>query len=33
MEIDILRRKAEEDKNHFRNKNVTYKNEIEEIVK
>lgn len=33
MELDVMRRKAEEDKQHFRNKNITYKNEIEELVK
>ena len=33
MELDVMRRKAEEDKQHFRNKNITYKNEIEDLVK
>jgi hypothetical protein len=33
MELDTLRRKAEEDKTFFRNKNVAYKNEIGELVK
>lgn len=33
MELDALRRKAEEDKNFFRSKNITYKNEIGELVK
>jgi predicted nucleic acid-binding Zn-ribbon protein len=33
MELDVMRRKAEEDKQHFRQKNITYKNEIEDLVK
>jgi len=28
-----MRRKAEEDKNYFRNKNISYKSEIGELVK
>jgi regulator of replication initiation timing len=33
MELDVLRRKAEEDRNMYRNKNIGFKNEIEELVK
>ena len=33
MELDALRRKAEEDKNFFRGKNVQFKSEIGELVK
>jgi len=33
MELDSLRRKAEEDRNFYRAKNVNFKNEIEELVK
>jgi len=33
MELDALRRKAEEDRTFFRNKNIAYKNEIAELVK
>ena len=33
MELDGLRRKAEEDKHFFRNKNIQYKREIGELVK
>ena len=33
MELDTLRRRAEDDKNHYRTKNIQYKNEIEELIK
>jgi len=33
MELDTLRRKADEDKHFFRSKNHTYKQEIEDLVK
>ena len=33
MELDGLRRKAEEDKHFFRNKNIQFKREIGELVK
>ena len=33
MELDSLRRKAEEDRNFYRAKNQNFKNEIEDLVK
>lgn len=33
MELDALRRRADDDKNHFRIKNQQLKAEIEEIIK
>ena len=33
LELDSMRRKADEDRQFFRSKNKTYKNEIEELIK
>ena len=33
MELDTFRRRADDDKNQFRTKNVQLKNQIEELVK
>ena len=33
MELDSLRRRSDDDKNHFRVKNNQFKNEIEELIK
>jgi len=33
MELDTLRRKGDEDKHFFRNKNQTLRQEIEDLVK
>ena len=33
MELDSLRRRSEDDKNVYRNKNMQLKNEIEELIK
>lgn len=33
MELDTLRRRAEDDKNHYRTKNIQFKAEIEDLIK
>lgn len=33
MELDTMRRKADDDKNFFRNKNIQLRNEVEELIK
>ena len=33
MELDSLRRRSDDDKNHYRNKNMQLKTEIEELLK
>ena len=33
MELDALRRRSEDDRNHYRNKNMQLKNEIEELLR